>query len=904
MTTPDVITLAKTAIDLRQYDIAIEHCIGALAGSPLDYQLLSMASECCQRLGRFNDALEYSKTICHHHPKAWNGYAIAARSLASLNRSGEAFLILEIGLDKHPDHISLLNAAIDVCRSLGATERSMVFAQTLVDRHPQKWIGTAQLARLLLDAGRAHEATRCLEEALTRHPDQINLLTLLSDAFRAVPDLEQGLLVAKRIMHAFPADWVGYARAAQDCLTLDRLDEASVLVDRGLALHPNQFHLISLAESVHRACGRPEQALVSAQALLRHHQANWLGYVRTASNLITLARIDQALEVLRQGLDRFPDHLGLHLLGVDAQRTRKDHASALLCAERIIERFPDHWIGYGRAVQNLTDLNRHKQARERLEEGLERFPQELPLLQIAVGSAHLAGDLARSLDYAERILAHHPEHQQGYLLVALALRRLRRPAEAEEMIRRGLLLHPHQADLLAAAVDIALVVLASPLERSKARLRAQQLIDHHPRDVRGHTRLIRVLLSEAHHSEAVEAAERGQRIHPADPQLLQLAAAAHRSLDQRLEALRAAQAQIAATPSYPKPYLAAARDLAALNRHPEALLLISSGMERIPGQSDLTHALRRIELLQRHLGGDWARQCPKVSILGNCLAVALDHWLSLNLPLADVAHLAVQNIAGRSEIDAFLDRCDRSSHVLTLPIETGYKGFDDFGSQLLQDRCGKRVYLYVNCYYNCFFPFWHYLKTDWKRDIDLGENPYTPYHDMLALALSTRPKRAELLEALSRPLPADACRILVEQADASMAKAEERSPWLAARVRSEPLLAAGCTFNHPSAAMLDLIYARIWSEFFGFSDVPCEAMDEFFAANVVLPIPEFVWTALSDGWLPLPDQKRPPGFLANSEHGALLTSTIALYQANRWIANLAVGNPTLHRAHCFLDALL
>ena len=127
-----------------------------------------------------------------------------------------------------------------------------------------------------------------LTAGLEKFPNQINLLTIANDAYRASGDLEMSLEFAERLISHHPGKWQGYGRAAQDLVALERFKEAQAKVQAGLEKFPNQINLLTIAYNAYRASGDREKSLEFAELLISHHPNNCNGYLLASQDKLSL----------------------------------------------------------------------------------------------------------------------------------------------------------------------------------------------------------------------------------------------------------------------------------------------------------------------------------------------------------------------------------------------------------------------------------------------------------------------------------------------------------------------------------------------------------------------------------------------------------------------------------------
>ena len=161
------------------------------------------------------------------------------------------------------------------------------------------WLNFKEKTKNLLKANNLSEARQEIQSGLAAIPNQVNLLTIATDVYRASGDREKSLEYAELLITHHPKNWNGYGLAAQDLIALKRFDQAQERIQAGLEKIPNQLNLLTIATDVYRASGDREKSLEYAELLITHHPDNWIGYGRAAQDLTTLKRFDQAERILK-----------------------------------------------------------------------------------------------------------------------------------------------------------------------------------------------------------------------------------------------------------------------------------------------------------------------------------------------------------------------------------------------------------------------------------------------------------------------------------------------------------------------------------------------------------------------------------------------------------------------------
>ena len=195
-----------------------------------------------------------------HHPETWIGYGRAAQDLTALKRLEEAQQKIDQGLEKFPNHLNLLTIGSDVCRASKDLEGSFNYAELLIIHHPSHWNGYERAAEDLNSIKRFNkvQALEKIQEGLQKHKNQLNLLTIASEIYRASGNREKSQQYARHLIKHHQNTWQGYDRLAQDLVALERFEEAQEKIQAGLEKVPNQLNLLIIATDVYLAFGDRE----------------------------------------------------------------------------------------------------------------------------------------------------------------------------------------------------------------------------------------------------------------------------------------------------------------------------------------------------------------------------------------------------------------------------------------------------------------------------------------------------------------------------------------------------------------------------------------------------------------------------------------------------------------------
>ena len=139
------------------------------------------------------------------------------------------------------------------------------------------WKTFADKIKELLKSKNLSAAKEELATGLEKIPNQVNLLTIATDVYRASGDREKSLEYSELLITHYPDKRNGYGRTAQDLVALKRFEQAREKIQAGLEKNSNQVNLLITANDVYRASGDREKSLEYAELLTTHHPDNLNG---------------------------------------------------------------------------------------------------------------------------------------------------------------------------------------------------------------------------------------------------------------------------------------------------------------------------------------------------------------------------------------------------------------------------------------------------------------------------------------------------------------------------------------------------------------------------------------------------------------------------------------------------
>ena len=110
-----------------------------------------------------------------------------------------------------------------------------------------------------------------IDQLLTKYPKDLEVLVIANNVHRLAGNSREALKSAEKLIK-FHKDFLdGYARAAQDLLSLDEAQNAVEVITQGLEKHPENYWILTTAIRAHIAAENYEQAATLGESLYLHH---------------------------------------------------------------------------------------------------------------------------------------------------------------------------------------------------------------------------------------------------------------------------------------------------------------------------------------------------------------------------------------------------------------------------------------------------------------------------------------------------------------------------------------------------------------------------------------------------------------------------------------------------------
>jgi tetratricopeptide (TPR) repeat protein len=215
-----------------------------------------------------------------------------------------AFRHIQEGIQIDGSNLRLLEIATNVYLKLNDQQKAIQYAKKIIFYHPKDPCGYIKHAQGLLISGHADEAHEIAISALTQFPDNPQLLGAASEACRALSRWEESLILANQLIKCQPNFHLGYLKAAQALIGLNKAKEACSIAQRGLNTNPNHSRLHSIASDAYRARHKHNQSIYHSKILIKIEPDSIEGHKRAAQDLLKLGQRDEAISIIEQLIQR------------------------------------------------------------------------------------------------------------------------------------------------------------------------------------------------------------------------------------------------------------------------------------------------------------------------------------------------------------------------------------------------------------------------------------------------------------------------------------------------------------------------------------------------------------------------------------------------------------------------
>ena len=302
--------------------------------------------------------------------------------------------------------------------------------------------GEAGLGIIQFAQGQLEPAVVAFDRALALDPDSTDVRFRKGEVLRLLGRFDEAIATLKQISATAPEFMLAQGSLGVALAATGHPDEALVALDLALAQDPNYAFGLASKGNVLVDLNRPADAIVAFRQAVSADPSNTTVWFRLAELLRLSGRLEEAIDVVNELLQRAPDFvMALGTKGRALVDLRKP-AEAIAVLDRAIELQSDYVFGLLAKADALLQLDRRLEAIDIYRKLLQIDPTSEPLALDFVKLRGLDGNLEESLSVLDDLLARQPNHAEAIGIKGQVLAASQRPLEAVGLLQRATELDP------------------------------------------------------------------------------------------------------------------------------------------------------------------------------------------------------------------------------------------------------------------------------------------------------------------------------------------------------------------------------------------------------------------------------------------------------------------------------
>lgn len=289
---------------------------------------------------RAAEAVDLLQACCAKSPHNPALLSQLARLKASAGQIDEAETLLARAVEIEPENGDLEVALAQTIVGRDP-ERAAELALAAIDLEPANVLLVSTAAEVLMAAGRSAEAVAALRRMVEQEPRHAALRLRLSRALIKLGAADEAMRQAEAAVEINPYAPDPTQHLVSLYLQSNRLDAAEAVLDRALLRCPSNPTAHFLLSRVHRQRGRLDEAVAAARRAISLGLDQPHVRLHAADVLMQMKQGEDAVEILRQGIEREPSHAGLNFqLSQCLHRLGLQPEEALAAARRAVDLSP------------------------------------------------------------------------------------------------------------------------------------------------------------------------------------------------------------------------------------------------------------------------------------------------------------------------------------------------------------------------------------------------------------------------------------------------------------------------------------------------------------------------------------------------------------------------------------
>ena len=223
--------------------------------------------------------------------------------------------ISKLDLDESDaDSFDYFILACDCADSVKDHELALQYSRKLCSLDPAKGNGYWRQARSNLKLGNYEKAVAICDEGIARFGFNFTLLSLGYRSYKSLGIRHMSCNYAQLMIDNYPDKMQGYIWAAEDFISINSIDEATSLLDKGFHRFKSDNKFLLKAYQLFRSLGNRQKCIDIAKTSFDNNPGDWDWLSRLIVNLVIVGRNDEALELVEQASRMFVDKMKPDLL--------------------------------------------------------------------------------------------------------------------------------------------------------------------------------------------------------------------------------------------------------------------------------------------------------------------------------------------------------------------------------------------------------------------------------------------------------------------------------------------------------------------------------------------------------------------------------------------------------------
>ena len=239
-------------------------------------------------------------------------------------------------------------------------------------------------------------------------------------------------------------------------LKANKKDQATAFLKSVLLKNPGDANALVLLGSTQLASGAADQALESFLAAVDAQPKHIVGYRALAEFYLSQKKYDEAIKVVRTGLQQEPDSMGLHMILAGAAERKGDSETAISEYELMADKQPGNLIVANNLASLLLDRRTDKASLKKAQSlAAVLRKSQIPQFKDTLGwLSYLQGDYRTAVSLSEEAAAALPDQASVRYHLGMSYISTNQLEKASEQLKKALELAPNNE--LAGAIRNAL----------------------------------------------------------------------------------------------------------------------------------------------------------------------------------------------------------------------------------------------------------------------------------------------------------------------------------------------------------------------------------------------------------------------------------------------------------------